>query len=355
MKQFIGAIGAIAALLALPASAHEPNDTFAAATVLSPGVLVVSDDLRQPPDTLLGSRNPIFGGIELVDDDGSPVGNGFASGLQGVPTNSGQLRFAITGFGDEGFVGSHAESGRYEVIVQPYNFFGDALNDFREIRTMQPGVVDEFSYFDADWIGGSYDVYIDNLIDFEGVADVDFFTFTGLTAGASFVAATLDPLGSLVDTRLGWFSAAGSLLDADDDSGPGGLSLLQGVVPANGQVTLAVSGGVDVGFAGDHQARGAYELQLTIGGGGFAADFNNDGRVNADDLLFWKTAYGATAAGDADGDNDSDGADFLIWQRQFGGAASAAAAPVPEPALAASLASTLIAVTAIRRLRQPPA
>ena len=52
------------------------------------------------------------------------------------------------------------------------------------------------------------------------------------------------------------------------------------------------------------------------------ADFNMDGRVDANDLAIWDTAFGQPGdgqqiAGDADGDLDADGHDFLAWQRQF--------------------------------------
>jgi hypothetical protein len=68
-----------------------------------------------------------------------------------------------------------------------------------------------------------------------------------------------------------------------------------------------------------------------------AADFNNDGHVDAADLSIWQTNVGLAPAahgdGDADGDGTVDGADFLTWQRQMTGPASAAAvaAFVPEP------------------------
>jgi MYXO-CTERM domain-containing protein len=63
------------------------------------------------------------------------------------------------------------------------------------------------------------------------------------------------------------------------------------------------------------------------------SDFNEDGFVDGDDLEEWQTAFRQTAQGDADGDGDTDGADFLSWQRQINGAASAMAASstVPEP------------------------
>jgi len=66
-------------------------------------------------------------------------------------------------------------------------------------------------------------------------------------------------------------------------------------------------------------------------------DFNQDGAVDAADLLEWRGGFGASGnatslQGDADGDQDVDGADFLAWQQQLGGAAMlASSAAVPEP------------------------
>lgn len=344
------------------AAATEPNETFASATLLGSGVLTVSDELRQPPDTYMGARD-LFGGIneDYVNDDGGMFAATFASEIKNVPTNSGTISFAVTGVssfpGDVGFVGDHSEAGRIEVFVKAFDSGGEPAGEFSEIRTLEPGSVEEFSFSDFNWLGGSYTAYVNNVIDFEGFADIDFFTFTGLTPGATFTAKTLDPDLSNVDTFLGWFDAAGTLLADDDNGNGGGLSLLSGTVPGNGRVTLAVSGAEDLDFDGTHQAEGAYQLALTLGGGGgFAADFTNDGKVNALDLAAWKTAFGATNVGDADNDNDSDGADYLLWQRQFGsgGASSAAATAVPEPAAAALLISAGLAATAIGRLRQPP-
>lgn len=69
-----------------------------------------------------------------------------------------------------------------------------------------------------------------------------------------------------------------------------------------------------------------------------AADFNDDGFVDGDDLATWQLNFGlpsgaAKNQGDADLDGDVDGADFLAWQQQWTGAGAvvAAAAAVPEP------------------------
>ena len=90
-----------------------------------------------------------------------------------------------------------------------------------------------------------------------------------------------------------------------------------------------------------------------------AGDFNHDGSVNAGDLDVWKTAYGtATAAADADGDGDSDGADFLAWQRNFTGDATATAnnAAIPEPlALSSAVVAATLLVGSTRKPRRTAA
>jgi hypothetical protein len=234
-----------------------------------------------------------------------------------------------------------------------YDFFGDLVDSFSEIRTLGSAEVHEFSFNDFEWLNGTYDVYIDNAIGGVTGADVDFFTFTGLSPGAAFSAETLDPTAAGIDTLLGWFDAAGALLDDDDDGAGGTLSKLAGTVPANGMLTFAVSGFGDDDFAGSHTEDDPYELQLTVGGGGFAADFNNDGMVTGADLADWRSSFGPSATGDADGDNDTDGADFLIWQRELGSGGAAVAGGVPEPSGGALVlaAAMLNFATCRRRLR----
>lgn len=78
-----------------------------------------------------------------------------------------------------------------------------------------------------------------------------------------------------------------------------------------------------------------------------AADFNQDGTVDSDDLTEWQIAYGLGDGADADFDGDTDGRDFIIWQRQLGqsspGLIAANTSAVPEPTTAVLLVSMLAA------------
>src|SRR5688500_3266533 len=183
-------MAALAAVLLVAArgEATEPNETFATRTILSSGVLTVSDELTpglfDAPDTLLGIRAGIFGDIVFVDDDGSPIGNGFASGVGHAPVESGTIRFAVSGTGDDFFEGDHVQFGQYQAFVDVYDSFDDLIDTIRETRTLQPGMVDEYTYSDAEYFNAdNYDVYIDNTVGGVSGGDVDFFTFTGLTPG----------------------------------------------------------------------------------------------------------------------------------------------------------------------------
>ena len=115
---------------------------------------------------------------------------------------------------------------------------------------------------------------------------------------------------------------------------------------------VAADGTIDFnGFYGDYEvtvdgktyaldlAKGTTDYQLVIN---LAADFDNDGSVDADDLAVWR-AHQDPSGGNADGD------DFLIWQRQLGLSESvpvavAAIAPVPEPKTAVLFALSALGV-----------
>ncbi|MBX3434332.1 MAG: hypothetical protein KF847_13495 [Pirellulales bacterium] len=127
------------------------------------------------------------------------------------------------------------------------------------------------------------------------------------------------------------------------------VSFVNGFFPAHGDVfTLVETAGVITGslsavnmpvlpagywwenLSNAHSI--AYRLIAPL-----AADFDEDGDVDGDDLALWRTGYstapGATKSdGDADNDGYVDGSDFLVWQRQYAGTQQLATSiAVPEP------------------------
>jgi len=91
-----------------------------------------------------------------------------------------------------------------------------------------------------------------------------------------------------------------------------------------------------------------------------AADFDEDGDVDGEDLADWRAGFGAFGAatymqGDADDDNDVDGNDFLVWQRQLGSSQPPGAQSVPEPATWALFAAALAPWATGYRRRSPGA
>ncbi|QDT01464.1 M14 family zinc carboxypeptidase [Adhaeretor mobilis] len=80
-----------------------------------------------------------------------------------------------------------------------------------------------------------------------------------------------------------------------------------------------------------------------------AADFDEDGDVDEDDLSTWQDNYGLNGEathflGDANADTAVDGSDFLIWQQQLG-STPPAAQNVPEPSAIAFAAFTVLTLT----------
>lgn len=341
-------VSAVVVMMSIGTIVHstEPNENFGTATVLSPGVMTVSDALtvNAPafPDTLLGIRNG-FGTVYLTDDDGSPFGDGYASGAGGVPTNSGSIDFSITGVGDDAFDGSHSEAGQYKVYVDVYDFFDDPIDSFSELRTLAPGIVHDFTFNDFEWLGGSYDVYIDNALAL--TSDVDFFTFTGLTPGTQFLARTAHSTPSSADTLLGLFDSSGALLESDDDGAGGVLSQIEGIVPVGGMLTFAVSGVGDDGFTGSHTEDGSYELRLQIQPPVLQGDYNKNGVVDTADYIVWRNTLNQSGTGlpaDGNGNGNIDSGDYGLWRAHFGQTAGSASgigvsAAVPEPSTLALL------------------
>ncbi len=96
--------------------------------------------------------------------------------------------------------------------------------------------------------------------------DVDFFSID-LVAGDLITASVFDfspPDGGALDTVIGLFRPDGSLLQGDDDDGPGLLSSLYDVADVSGRWRIAVSGFPDFDFAGEHGEAGRYKLVVGL-------------------------------------------------------------------------------------------
>ena len=272
---------AVVGAVAGGAQAIEPNDDFASRTVLAPGEMIVSDSIfdgvfvnDNPPDTYLGAFDE-SGTLIDYDDDSSFLGDSLASALIDVPVNpDGSIHLAVTGFGDTDFDGLiddggnvelQTESGEFDLFVDVYNADVDLIASIGLPRVLAEGDVVFVDLEPSDFgLAGldetfTYDALIDNTPPRGG--DVDFFTFTGLPAGSGFEAEVVD--GDL-DTFLGLFDSDGELIGFDDDGGDVLLSKLQGTVPDDGQVHLAVSGYGDFAFIGGHFEFGDYTLSVVI-------------------------------------------------------------------------------------------
>lgn len=310
------------------ARAEEPNDTFSESTILGSGVLSVTDDLAASsgdfPDTMIATLNSAGLATDFNDDGGTWEGS-LGSGLADVPINNdSSFWFLVTGNPDFDFTGDHDESGNYHVYVDIFNDFGEFEETIEFDDSLIPGEVDQF-YLDGFNSFYSYNVEIDNTVGSgSAMADVDFFTFTGLTAGASFSAEVTQNQFSGFDSILGWFDGSGALIDTDDDEGFESLSLLTGTVPGNGQLTFAVSGYGDDNFVGDHQENAQYSLEVTLLSVSQPGDFDQDDDVDGRDFLRWQRKQSP---------NNGSLADLQAWQANYGYNGSLVAAQsIPEPA-----------------------
>ncbi|HYO24758.1 MAG TPA: autotransporter-associated beta strand repeat-containing protein [Lacipirellulaceae bacterium] len=92
---------------------------------------------------------------------------------------------------------------------------------------------------------------------------------------------------------------------------------------------------------------GTGRLQVTTAPVFLPGDFDKNNVVNAADLAQWRGDVGIDNGSDADNDGDTDGNDFVLWQRNLGAGAPAAA--VPEPAAVCILGVALVALAGSRR------
>lgn len=339
LVRFAAVVVCLLVLSAAPSFGQDDaGNTFLEAEELDFGQLSVTAELLvefRGPDLYLGIRDE-FGGISQTDDDSSIYGDSYAPGLTGVPVNpGGEIAFDITGFGDDDFVGDHVEFGEFEAFIDIYTVIDDEsvyLDGLYFQDTIDDQVAEQavLSFFDSNmaWDGALYDVQVNNAIP----NDIDFFRFIGLTPGEGFTAETLPVEGGFVDTALGLFDESGNLINSNDDADESAYSKLTGIVPASGEVVLAVTGYQDIeSFDGSHPFLGPYELALTLGDVAIPGDYDGDLDVDADDYDAWQAAYGNSGVdlpADGNGDDQIDAADYTVWRDAFSAASSSA---VPEP------------------------
>ncbi|QDT01432.1 hypothetical protein [Adhaeretor mobilis] len=272
MRRFLAALLLSALCTISTGYGAEPNDDFGSATVLGPGVISVLDSLEgfPSPDTYLGAFADDTFSLPTLDedDDSSPLGDGLGSGIFGVGVNAdGSIHLAVTGCCDD-FDGTHSEDGDYELFVEVFDAGGAPLDSFSVPESLTPGELDTFSFDDPTWVGGFFDAITDNALGL-GTDPLDYWRFTGLTPGESFVAETSDTdFGIPFDTMLAWVDEFGDIIVLDDDGAGGGDGLksrVMGTVPASGEVVLAVTGYSDFDLFGEHGEIGDYELTIFEG------------------------------------------------------------------------------------------
>ncbi len=188
------------------AFAADPNNTPGTATILPGGQLVVLDSLDGSagrPDTILGLFDPSGTTLLDSDDNGSSLGNNFASQLLDVPIFSdGSIFFKVTGSPDSTFVGNHVQNGKYAWFLDvrdpngqivpglSQSFANEEISPFNQdsIWLLPSASPDPLN---PNWVGFTVDMTINNIVG-PGTGDsLDFFTFTGLEPFQEFTA-TLD-------------------------------------------------------------------------------------------------------------------------------------------------------------------
>lgn len=189
-----------------------------------------------------------------------------------------------------------------------------------------------------------------DFVSISNLNDSDYFSFT--VAESSFLEALLTPLGGVFSQAEPGFTPA--LFDANarsdlaltifDTDGVTPLLTLDetgvGASESRSSIYLEDPGQYYARITGAADTIQLYQLDLAVDTAGFQeADFNEDTRVDGDDLSILSAALGVSSSGDTDDDDDTDGADFLMWQQQFSGGllGNSAIQVVPEPASAALL------------------
>ena len=183
-----------------------------------------------------------------------------------------------------------------------------------------------------------------DFVSISNLDDSDYFSFT--VTEPAYLDVLLTPLGGVFSQAEQ--GATPALFDANARSdlavtifGLNGVTPVLtldetgvGVSESRENIFLENPGQYYARVTGSADTIQLYQLDLAVDTMGFLeADLNQDTQVDIDDLTLLTAAFGVNDSGDTDGDHDSDGADFLLWQRQFGGGfiGNGTAHIVPEP------------------------
>jgi hypothetical protein len=252
-----------------------PGGFISASTWTSPGIPPLTED------TYLGAFLPAaVPPFVSVDDDDNPAFN--SAHHFTVPFGPPPLSHVVTGFGDPGFVGAHAITTPYCLVVSHFGLPEVEPNDVIPAANPLPPLT-----FGTTAMEGM-------LLPTPIGGDVDMYSM-GVAAGAwvTFAVYDFSPVGApAMDTFIGVFDPAGFLIDVDDDDGPALLSALSFLAPAAGVYTFAVTGFPDAGFAGAHGVVGPYRAviaECAAPVGCNSIDLNKDGlypdTLDIDDFL----------------------------------------------------------------------
>ncbi len=262
----------LACCAATGAIAAEPNNTPFMATILPGGQLTISDSLDGAPgrpNTLLGIFDPSFNSLLYFNDNDSPLGNGFASQLTGVPLRSdGSLYFKITGATDGTFAGNHTESGQYawyldvrdpqgNLVPSLSRWQNDELSPFaQDTEWLDPATSPDPA--NPNWVGYTADITLNNVIGPGSGDALDYWLFSGFEPFQSFEAT--------IDGEFPWLLTH---LDASNvrlstTSAMNGNPILSGTADFLGRVKIGVSGVGDSNFTGAHVQAGDYTLTLSV-------------------------------------------------------------------------------------------
>jgi hypothetical protein len=171
-------------------------------------------------------------------------------------------------------------------------------------------------------------------LDEDGVPDIQ--VSGGQMTNVTFISTPGDALGHSSGAQLE-FDAAGNLYVANSGAA------------IEGQMVYAYSPGGNT--KATTRSNGTFSLVELAPSD---ANFDDDGDVDGADFLAWQRTFGGpggAGTGDANGDNVVNSVDFDIWKQQFGttGLASAAGTAAPEPGSLALVLAGLTAAAALRR------